>query len=83
MGGGGRAIKLIYDGTILGAKTIQKHQLLHLLPTGMKVKSASLFSMSLIILSWPLLRNIPELVRTLHKMIKANAICYILSDDAT
>lgn len=37
-----------------------------LVPTGMKVKSAILFSMSLMILSRPLLKNIPELVRTLQ-----------------
>lgn len=36
------------------------------IPAGMKVKSAILFSMFLIILSRPLLRNIPELVRTLQ-----------------
>lgn len=35
------------------------------LPIGMNVKSAILFSMLLMILSCPLFRNIPELVRTL------------------
>lgn len=36
------------------------------IPTGIKEKLAILFSMLLIILSRPLLRNIPELVRTLQ-----------------
>lgn len=40
--------------------------ILVVVPTGMKVKSAILFSMSLMILSRPLLKNIPELVRTLQ-----------------
>ena len=44
---------------------VQKNYLLHHIPTGMKVKSAILFSMFLIILSWPLFKNAPELVRTL------------------
>lgn len=35
------------------------------IPTGIKVKSAILFSMVLITLSRPLARNVPELVRTL------------------
>ena len=34
-------------------------------PTGMNVKSAILFSIALMILSRPLGRNVPELVRTL------------------
>ena len=38
-----------------------------LIPTGINVKSAIRFSMSLMILSRPLLKNIPELVRTLQK----------------
>lgn len=37
------------------------------IPTGMNVKSAILFSMVWMILSCPLLRNMPELVRTLKK----------------
>lgn len=36
------------------------------LPTGRKVKLAIFFSMFLIILSRPLAKNVPELVRTLH-----------------
>lgn len=37
------------------------------IPTGMKVKSAILFSMVRTILSCPLWRNVPELVRTLRR----------------
>lgn len=37
-----------------------------LVPTGMKVKSAILFSIFWIVLSFPLFKNIPELVRTLQ-----------------
>ena len=40
-------------------------KVLNYLPMGMNVKSAILFSMFLMILSCPLFRNIPELVRTL------------------
>lgn len=36
------------------------------LPTGIKVKSEIRFSISLTILSRPLARKVPELVRTLH-----------------
>lgn len=36
------------------------------IPIGKKVKSASLFSMSLTILSRPLAKNVPELVLTLN-----------------
>lgn len=42
------------------------------LPTGMKVKSAILFSIVCTTLSRPLFRNIPELVRTLHAKTDAN-----------
>ena len=41
--------------------------ILSLIPAGIKEKSAILFSTSLTSLSRPLLKNIPELVRTLKK----------------
>jgi hypothetical protein len=51
--------------------------ILNFIPTGMKVKSAILFSTSLTILSRPLLRNIPELVRTLKKGCLLSYILYL------
>lgn len=41
------------------------------IPTGKKVKSERRFSIDRIILSLPLWRNVPELVRTLHKIINS------------
>jgi len=49
------------------------------IPTGMKVKSAILFSIALTILSCPLWRNMPELVRTLHTRTLHDAENYQLS----
>lgn len=55
-----------------GYPPVQTLVQLGLLPTGMKVKSAILFSMSLIVLSRPLARNVPELVRTLYEEVGAS-----------
>ena len=52
---------------------------LNLIPTGMNVKSAILFSISLTILSCPLLRNIPELVRTLQIVMSSALDAYVYS----
>jgi hypothetical protein len=46
-------------------KRLQKEERKNV-PTGMKVKSAILFSILLIILSCPLMIKVPELVRTLN-----------------
>lgn len=51
-------------------RTNKKNQFV--IPTGIKAKSAILFSMFLMILSRPLFKNIPELVRTLQKKKKIN-----------
>jgi len=63
----------IYAATKKGYETKGKRQAgrhsyaQKLIPTGMKVKSAILLSIFWIILSCPLFRNIPELVRTLQE----------------
>lgn len=44
----------------------KREECLSHIPTGMKAKSAILFSMFWTILSRPLVRKVPELVRTLH-----------------
>lgn len=61
---------------------------LNYIPAGMKVKSAILFSISLIVLSRPLGRNVPELVRTLQikgitewRKIKYKFVLQIENDD--
>lgn len=57
-----------FKSEYLVSNTTVSPKLLSHIPTGIKVKSAILCSMVLMILSRPLARNVPELVRTLRDM---------------